>query len=67
MALVCRRLSVCLFVLVCLAPLTISGAAEPPGTLTGIVRDGSGAIVAGADVVVLTAQQTLVRMDTDRR
>ena len=57
-----RRLAVMLlFVLFCISPLRIAGAAEPPGTLTGVVRDGSGGVVVGADIVLLTAQQTLVR------
>jgi outer membrane receptor protein involved in Fe transport len=59
------RVSMACFVLVlafaCVTTMPAAWAAESAGSLTGVVRDSSGAVVAGADVVLLTAQQTSVR------
>jgi hemoglobin/transferrin/lactoferrin receptor protein len=51
---------VVLFAVCSVGPLC-AASAEPPGALAGLVRDASGGVVSGADVVLLTAQQTLVR------
>jgi outer membrane receptor protein involved in Fe transport len=49
------------FALACLVSASIASAGDSAGTVTGVVRDPSGAVVVGADVALLTAQQTSVR------
>ncbi len=50
-----------IFAVACLATVPTVRAAESSGSVTGVVRDSSQAVVAGAEVVLLTAQQTSVR------
>ncbi len=48
-------------ILVSLLPVAAAAVAPPPGTIAGVVRDGSGAVVVRAAVALLTAEQTAVR------
>jgi hemoglobin/transferrin/lactoferrin receptor protein len=45
----------------CAAFVPAARAADSSGSVTGVVRDSSGAVVAGAEVALVTAQQTAVR------
>jgi len=47
-------------VVACLAAAAAVRATDAPGSVKGVVRDSSGAVVVGADVALLTAQQTSV-------
>ena len=49
------------FAVACLVSVSAAWAIDASGTITGVVRDPSGAVVVGADVALLTAQQTNVR------
>ena len=49
------------FVVMCLVAAPAAWAADAAGSVKGVVRDSSDAVVVGADVVLLTAQQTSVR------
>jgi len=46
-----------------LSLLAVTGvhAEQSPGTVTGVVRDGTGAVITRAEVVLQTAEQTAVR------
>jgi hypothetical protein len=44
-----------------LLTVTAVRAAQPPGTVTGVVRDGTGAVIVRVEVVLQTAEQTAVR------
>jgi outer membrane receptor protein involved in Fe transport len=48
------------FVVLCLVAAPAAWAADTGGSVKGVVRDSSGAVVVGADVALLTAQQTSV-------
>jgi len=54
------RVLACLLLACLLAPAAAS-AAEPPGTISGTVRDASGAVITGAVVELQTAQQISLR------
>ena len=49
------------FAVACLVSASAAWAIDASGAVTGVVRDSSGAVVVGADVALLTAQQTNVR------
>ena len=49
------------FAVACLVLVSAAWAIDASGAVTGVVRDPSGAVVVGADVALLTAQQTNVR------
>ena len=58
-----RSVAVCVlaFAVACLVSVSAAWAIDASGAVTGVVRDPSGAVVVGADVALLTAQQTNVR------
>jgi outer membrane receptor protein involved in Fe transport len=55
------RAASCLLFVSLLAVATARAGTPPPGTVTGVVRDGTGAVIVRASVTLLTGEQTAAR------